>query len=165
MVKNNKSDVAAKIAFKQDLESRGYTNVEIKKAPSDIIAQKDGQQWYFEIKKTSQDKEYFGAATLTEWEQALTTPDNYRFVIAKEDITQDSGFEFIELTPEELMASSTIPPTKIYFNVRLDKIRGSEDHSLSKKRTREKKGGAIHLNIETFNIVKEAYEKLRKISE
>ena len=45
--------------------------------PADIIAVKDGAKHYFEIKFTSQNDRYFGAATLTEWECAINNLDNF----------------------------------------------------------------------------------------
>ena len=68
------------------------------------------------IKKTTKADNYFGAATLTEWAQAIKTPDHYRFVIAKTDASEEE-FSFVELTPAEMMEYSTIPPFKVYFNI------------------------------------------------
>ena len=91
-----KSDKDAKASFVQHLEENGFTDVQIVKAPSDIIAKKNGIQWYFEIKMTTHRDKYFGAATFTEWEQAFKTPETYRFVIAIKDEAQATGFEFID---------------------------------------------------------------------
>ena len=114
---STKSDLDAKTAFCKCLEDRGFTT-EIRPAPADIRAEKDGVEWFFEIKKTSQDKDYFGAATSTEWEQAFKDPAHYRFVICQK--LPDDSFHFIELTPAEMMEYSTIPPFKVFFNVPLD---------------------------------------------
>jgi len=48
---NRRSDVDAKEAFCNELINRGYDNVRVTAHPSDIMAEKDGRQWYFEIKK------------------------------------------------------------------------------------------------------------------
>ena len=114
---NIKSDVKAKEEFTKILISRGYSNVRIVKAPADIIATKNGENYFFEIKKTSATKEYFGAATLTEWRAAYSNPNNYFFIIAQETIR---GFNFIEYTPDEFEKFSSIPPFKIFFNIPLD---------------------------------------------
>jgi hypothetical protein len=81
---SDKSDIDAKETYKRQLESTGfYDSVEITQAPSDIVAIKGAQKFFFEIKKTETEQDYFGAATLTEWSQALKTPDHYFFVVAK----------------------------------------------------------------------------------
>lgn len=84
MNSNKKSDVKAKAAYVEYLKSNGYSNPKVIASPADITAEKNGNTWYFEIKKTSQEINYFGAATLTEWIQALKDPDHFRFVIARE---------------------------------------------------------------------------------
>jgi len=81
MMKNLKSDIGAKGAFRRELLSRGF-EARIAKSPADIVATKDGRTWYFEIKMTRRTDTYFGAATLTEWAQALADPDHFRFVVA-----------------------------------------------------------------------------------
>ena len=154
-----KSDKDAKASFVQHLEENGFIDVQIVKAPSDIIAKRDGKQWYFEIKMTTHRDKYFGAATFTEWEQAFKTPETYRFVIAIKDATQATGFEFIELTPEEMMQHSTIPPCKVYFNIDIPAIKGE---IAPKKRKSDRESKAIKLSPETFAIVSEAFERLKK---
>jgi hypothetical protein len=116
---NIKSDKRAKDEFASILNARGYSDVRIVKAPADIIATKNGEKYFFEIKKTSAKKEYFGAATLTEWRAAYSNPNNYFFVIAQET---DEGFNFIEYTPNEFEKFSSIPPFKIFFNIPLNGI-------------------------------------------
>lgn len=114
---NIKSDKRAKEEFLEALKARGYSDVRIVKAPADIIATKNGGVYFFEIKKTSAKKEYFGAATLTEWRAAYANPNNYFFVIAQE---ASDGFNFIEYTPAEFEKFSSIPPFKIFFNLPLN---------------------------------------------
>ena len=113
-----KSDVEVKQRFIEKLLAEGYDTAEVKAKPADVVAQKDGVTWYYEIKLTDHTDKCFGAATLTEWEQALKTPECYRFVIAIRH--QDGSYEFREFTPEEFMKFSTIPPFKVYFNINLD---------------------------------------------
>lgn len=113
----DKSDKKAKESFTLELRKRGFTNIQIVKEPSDIIAEKDGEKYYFEIKKTAAKKEYFGAATLTEWVAAYNNQERYCFVVCQE---HDDGFHFIEYTPSEFEKFSTIPPFKIFFNIPLD---------------------------------------------
>ena len=97
---NSKSDVKAKTAFVSNLEARGFQNAKVISSPCDISAEKDGEQWFFEIKMTTHKDTYFGAATMTEWEQAFKTPERFRFVIAIVDEAEECGFKFIEMSPE-----------------------------------------------------------------
>ena len=148
---NRKNDTKAKQAFVNELKTRGYENVEIVAAPSDIIARKNGEEYYFEIKMTHQQKKYFGAATLTEWAQAIKTPDKYTFVVAIAN-GDDSGFKFIEFTPEEFMGYSTVPPFKMFFNIDFD--------NLEKKISKDSK--AIKLNDDNILKMVELFEDLKK---
>ena len=54
--KNNKSDITAKEAYVKELQKKGFS-ARITKAPADITAEKDGQPWFFEIKKTTKECE------------------------------------------------------------------------------------------------------------
>lgn len=132
--KNTKSDVRAKKEYCKYLENSGFTNVRVASTPVDIIAEKDDVTYYFEIKMTKSDKNCFGAATLTEWEQALKTPNQFKFVIVKTDI-EENNFEFLEFTPKEFIQYSTIPPFKFYFNIDF------KNHDKIQRRTK-----AIQLN-------------------
>jgi hypothetical protein len=109
-----KSDVEAKAAFAAVLRERGYHAVTITDAPADITARRNGEVFYFEIKKTEQKLKYFGAATLTEWEAALSHEGHFFFVVAAK---WDGQWVFHEYTPQEFMAFSFIPPFKIFFRV------------------------------------------------
>lgn len=143
---NLKSDVKAKAAFVKHLQENGFQAAVVKE-PADIVATKDGQTWYFEVKMTKRSKRYFGAATLTEWKQAVADPEHFRFVVAKTDETE-SSFEFIEYTPEQFMDFSCIPPFKFYFNINLD-------GAPCKSRT------AVALTQENLQYVSECYETIR----
>src|SRR5262249_14151521 len=110
---NLKSDVDAKRAFIATLLQRGYDSARVTSKPADITAQKGAEESYFEIKYTSQDREYFGAATLTEWEAALHHEERYWFVVA---VNRDDEWVFHEYTPSEFMAFSSIPPFKVFFH-------------------------------------------------
>lgn len=150
---NKKSDVKAKAAFVKVLEERGFQAKVVSK-PADIVATKDGQTWYFEIKMTKQKEAYFGAATLTEWEQAMADPSHFRFVVAKTDETE-SEFEFLEYTPEEFMAFSTIPPFKIFFNINFG-------DTTSRKGTGRKSN---RLTPENLEIMRRCFEEIRLTNE
>lgn len=113
---NAKSDVGAKSAFKRELESRGYLNVRVIASPADIRAELNGQEYFFEIKATAKTASYFGAATITEWEAALRSPETFRFVVAQ---NRGNGWTFYEYTPEQFIQYSDIPPFKVYFRVPL----------------------------------------------
>ena len=143
-----KSDVPAKQAFIRELINEGFETAEIKAKPSDIVATKNGETWYYEIKLTDLTDTYFGAATLTEWEQAFNTPDRYRFVVAIRHT--DGTFEFREFTPQEFMQYSTIPPFKVYFNIRLD---DKKAHGTTRT--------AVPLTEDNFQQMNELFNKMR----
>ena len=145
-MKNKKSDVKAKAAFVKHLQENGFEAAVVSK-PADIVATKDGETWYYEIKMTKRTDVYFGAATLTEWKQAVADPDHFRFVVAKTN-EEESEFEFLEYTPEEFMKRSTIPPFKVYFNVNFDGT------------VREPKK-ATALTHENLNIMSECFDKIK----
>ena len=147
---NKKSDVAAKQAYVNKLNAEGF-RAEIAKSPADIVAKKDGETWYFEIKMTHQEERYFGAATQTEWAQAFKDPAHFRFVVAIADET-DERFRFLEYTPAEFMEFSTIPPFKVYFNI---DFTGKP----KKKSKREKK--SVSLTEENFLRLNESYNALK----
>jgi hypothetical protein len=111
---NKKSDVPAKKAFAEELRRRGFDDVQITSSPADITARKGTEIHYFEIKYTERGDQYFGAATLTEWEAALENEAHYKFVIA---MKRDEAWVFQEYSPDEFIKFSSIPPFKIYFNI------------------------------------------------
>lgn len=144
-----KSDVEVKQKFIEKLLGEGFDAAEVKAKPADIVAQKDGVTWYYEIKLTDKTDTYFGAATLTEWEQALKTPEYYRFVIAIRH--QDGHYEFREFTPAEFMMFSTIPPFKVYFNISLD---GKHKH--------KKRRSAIPMSEENLQHMLDVFKVMRE---
>lgn len=143
---NKKSDVKAKAEFVKWLNDRGF-NASIKCKPADIVAFKDGQTWYFEIKMTKRTDVYFGAATLTEWKQAVADPEHFRFVVAKTN-EAETEFEFLEYTPEEFMAFSTVPPFKIFFNI-----------DFAGKVSKTKK--ATRLTYENLEVMSECFDRIK----
>ena len=145
---NKKSDVAAKQAYVNKLNSEGF-RARITGSPADITAEKDGFTWYFEIKMTHHADRYFGAATQTEWRQAFKDSDHFRFVVIIAD-EADENFQFIEYTPAEFMEFSTIPPFKVYFNI--------DFTGKPKKANRERK--SIPLSPDNFRNLDECFSKL-----
>lgn len=146
---NKKSDVKAKTEFVRRLQDKGF-NASVVGKPADIVATKDGETWYFEIKMTKQTDVYFGAATLTEWKQAVADSEHFRFVVAKTN-EEESEFEFLEYTPDEFMKFSTIPPFKVFFNINFD---GSE----------RKPRRATILTRENLEVISECFDKISKES-
>lgn len=152
---NGKSDVRAKKIFIEQLESRGFINARIVASPADIVAEKDGKEWFFEIKMTktaAKNKAYFGAATITEWKQALTTPDRFFFVVAYTDDAEEN-FDFVEYSPAEFMGFSTIPPFKVFFN-----IPASNKQNNSKPANRRT---ALPANEENLKLLNQIYDELK----
>lgn len=154
--KVNRSDAGANEAFIKELQGDGYEIIG-RHHPVDITAAKDGETFYFEIKKTSKPNRMFGAATFTEWEQALKHPNHFWFVLAKE--INENEFEFIKVTPEIFMKYSTIPPIKVYFNIHIDEIFGEV-----KAKTRNNRS-AIEMSEEKFKVLSNAYEKCKQLQE
>lgn len=149
---SSKSDVNAKQAFCNELLiNRGYDTAEIVSSPADICATKNGEKWYFEIKMTRRDKEYFGAATETEWEQALKDPEHFRFVVVQTD-EHETFHKFMEFTPEQFMRGCTIPPFKVYFNVNM-----ATGTMVDKTKARK----ATIFSKECFRRLHEAYKSLK----
>lgn len=144
-MRNVKSDVLAKAAFVNALESRGF-NAKAVSTPADIKAVKDGQDWYFEIKMTTHRDRYFGAATMTEWIQALKDPEHFRFVVAID--LGDGKWDFREYTPAEFMEYSTIPPFKVYFNL---------DFTGKIRKKINSKSRAVRLSLANFGQLATAY--------
>lgn len=145
---NKKSDVKAKSVFVKLLQERGF-EAAVVSSPADIKATKNGQTWFFEIKMTKRSNVYFGAATLTEWRQALADPEHFRFVVAKTNEAEEE-FEFIEFTPEEFLEYSTVPPFKFFFNVNLK--------DTGKKRRGDK---AVQLTKENFEVMDRCYGEIK----
>lgn len=150
--KINRNDAKANEAFINELQSEGYEIID-RHHPVDITAKKDGKTYYFEIKKTSKSNRMFGAATFTEWEQALKHPDHFWFVIAKE--LNENEYEFIRVSPATFMEYSTIPPIKVYFNININELVGEADKKPQRHRS------AIKMSQEKFEILSDAYEKCK----
>ena len=123
VVVNAKSDVNAKEAFIEELLRRGFDEAKVTGSPADITARRETEVYYFEIKYTAQDSQYFGAATLTEWEAALAHEGRYRFVVA---MKRNGFWIFHEYTPAEFLESSYIPPFKIFFNVAIGREKATQ---------------------------------------
>ena len=145
-----KSDVDAKEAYSEYLKTQGYKNIKIIASPADISATKDNETFYFEIKKTSRDDVYFGAATLTEWGEALRNKQKYLFVVAKS--LENNQWEFIEYTPDEFIKYSTIPPFKIFFYVPLNE---------KEKKKKRKNISAVKASEDKINKLESVYKELK----
>jgi hypothetical protein len=149
---NKKSDVKAKRAYVEILKSKGF-DAAVMGSPADIKATLNGEAWYFEIKMTKREDVYFGAATLTEWRQALADPTHFRFVVAITN-EEESEFQFIEYTPEEFMKYSTIPPFKVYFNINLT---GKERRKRESRKSSSKK-----MTEDNFEKMNRCYAELKE---
>lgn len=150
MTTNPKSDVDAKAAYVAHLLGQGFDEAEVTKAPADITGKKNGKTYYFEIKFTRQEEAYFGAATLTEWEAALENENRFIFVVA---FQRNDAWEFHEYTPEEFMGFSTIPPFKIFFNVRV----GDEKDNRQRRESQ-----SVKLDRNRLRRMSELYAAFRK---
>ena len=54
----SKSDIKAKEAYIKFLLSQGFDEAHVTARPADITAHKNGETYYFEIKKTSKENRY-----------------------------------------------------------------------------------------------------------
>lgn len=147
---NDRSDKKAKKAYVEYLERNGY-KAKVINDPVDIEAEKDGQKWYFEIKKTKHTDKYFGGATMNEWHQALEDPEHFRFVIAIEQ--EGDRWNFIEYTPSQFQVFSTIPPFKVYFNINFER---------NLKKQSDRKTKAKKMNEDNFKKMEEVFNKLQE---
>lgn len=150
---NRRDDRPAKLAFCEELRSRGYSDPRVCASPADVIAEKDGVDWYFEIKFTDKQKTYFGAATLTEWAAAARYPDRFKFVIAYRN---GESWIFDEYTPIEFMAFSYVPPYKVYFSVPLNK-QAARSKTANTKR--------IYMTKRRLALLTQQFEELRALEE
>jgi hypothetical protein len=147
---NAKSDVNAKQAFIEELLRRGFDEARVTRSPADITARRGDETFYFEIKFTAQNNQYFGAATLTEWEAALRHEERFWFVVAAR---RDDEWIFHEYTPAEFMQFSYIPPFKIFFNVvvGMEKAVGAKQGGRRVQLTRKRIGEMVGL-YEQFRV-------------
>ena len=106
-----------KLRFKEILEENGF-KAEITKEPADISATKEGVPWWFEIKYTLKDDNYYGGSTETEWQKAFEDPDHYRFVVIQTD-EKGNRFNWEAYSPQEFLKICRIPPFHITFNIPL----------------------------------------------
>jgi hypothetical protein len=154
---NQKSDVEAKQKYADLLKADGY-KVEFANDPVDIIAEKDGKKFYFEIKYTRQKKMYFGAATLTEWEAAVDEDkqDSFYFVVASR---QGNDWKFVKYTPKEFMSFSYIPPFKIFFLVPVD---GEKDGPTATEPQSIRRVRRVQLTTNRLNQMIKLYKEFKK---
>ena len=158
----SKSDKEAVLAYKQYLEDKGFKNVRRIKAPADLEAYKDGDDtpYYFEVKMTlkQENEKYFGAATETEWAQAIRDPDHYRFVLVR-DHDDRQNFSFKEFALDDFRKYCSIPPFKIYCNIDLNQVSFAEYKYKNEKNSKDEKlynttkREAISLNKDADNAI------------
>ena len=148
MKDSRKSDKDAKEAYIEKLQSEGYSNIKVISKPADIIASKDGQDFYFEIKKTERKDIYFGAATLTEWVAAIDNTNNYFFVIAIK--LSKNKWKFEQYTPHQFMEYSSIPPFKFYFIVPISE----------KEKSKKRKKSRRNVSSEIIYYLKKVFKNL-----
>ena len=137
------------------LEGQGY-EPEIIHKPVDIKATKNGEDYWFEVKYTEKHRgQPFGAATLTEWRKALEDPDKFKFLIVNKPggVAYDSEFSCVEVSPEEFMLYSTVPPFKVNFNWPLDE---------SKRKPPNRRSSTIVPTWDTIQRLDQYFDELKK---
>lgn len=160
----NDLEERAKKALAAYLEKEGYTDVLVTSSPCDMIAVKDERNWFFELKTTTKNDKYFGAATETEWAQALETPETFRFVVVIED---NEGMKFKMFEPNDFMKYSSIPPFKVYFNLDLSnenneswKVLEATDKEVKRNSISRQKNG-IGMSKDNFYKIHGEFDELR----
>lgn len=143
---------SARKTFQEILLADGYTIVEnADTRTADIIVSRNNVTYYFEIKSTTKNilqGKYFGSASFTEWRTAFDNPDTYTFVIA---VYKNNSFTFYEISPQELLKYSTIPPIVVFFSLRPESKGTREPKDSSKK--------ALRLTEKSFKALDKAYQE------
>jgi len=125
---NPQSDTKQKLALAEFLKHVNGVDVEsinIKSQCVDVEAKINGRNKYFELKTSSKpekdlkEQEYFGAATITEWEKAIEKPQDFYFVYVIE--TGEEGYKYMIVKAEDVFSYSTVPPFKINININIGK--------------------------------------------
>lgn len=115
---SSKIEKSAREVFKNRILKDGYTEVEkANHSEADIVVAKNDKKYYFEIKSTTKDvfkEAYFGSASFTEWKKAFEEADNYKFILA---LFKSNSFEFYEISVQDMMEASTIPPIVVFFSI------------------------------------------------
>lgn len=120
---NPKSDTKQKLAFAKFLKHvKGVDvgSINTKSQCVDVEARINGIDKYFELKTSSKPEkdlkkqEYFGTATITEWEKAVENPQDFYFVYVIGNEKQ--GFKYMMVKAEDVFSYSTVPPFKININ-------------------------------------------------
>ena len=148
MAKQKVSEKLVKEKFCDVLRNRGFKNVTIAKSPVDIIAELNGEQWWFELKSTVKPDKCWGSASETEWKKAFDNSDHFRFVVIW-TTPQLKKFEYIEYTPEEFMRFCFVTPFSVQFKIPVSVPNGEENMSFG-------------FNKEVFNKLHSSYEEIRK---
>ena len=92
-----KCDINAQAAFVAQLEKEGFENIKVVSLPCDITAEKDGKTWHFEIKINN-----LGEYSVNKMKESFKETENFSFVIATPDETQEGGFKFTQRSLEEM---------------------------------------------------------------
>lgn len=79
----------------------------------------DRIKYYFEVKGTTKDSNYFGATTITECMAAIQNKGRYWFLIV--NVTKEMEDAVLCMTLQDMLKYMTIPPFKINFNLSVKK--------------------------------------------
>lgn len=127
-IEKPQSDTKQKLAFAEFLKHvKGVDvgSINTKSQCVDVEARINGIDKYFELKtsnkpeKDLKKQEYFGAATITEWEKAVENPQDFYFVYVIGNEKQ--GFKYMMVKAEDVFSYSTVPPFKINININIGK--------------------------------------------
>ena len=156
------SDANAKKKFidilcKEDFELANWKEEGIYPADIYVRSKTNDEYYFFEIKMTSiKDGNYFGGATLTEWEAAAKYSKNYFFVIA---FSREKGkdYDFYIISPKNFLKYSYIPPFKIYFNIPFRKEENKKKFYIPGR-----KKGSLLLSSDSLNSLSKSWNCLKE---
>ena len=118
------SDILAKRKCKEWLEKKkGFTNVKSAKNEScDLMGEKDGKNYYIEIKYSSKEKgKFFGTVMLTELYQAIKNKENYLFLVCRGKSEDISDWFFKLFSVQNFMKCCTLTTPIFLYHLYPDK--------------------------------------------
>jgi Holliday junction resolvase len=122
------SDTWAKQALVNELIRKGYHNVRIVGTPCDVIGEKNGVVYYFEVKSTMfPEGKHTGSVSGTELDFALKNKKTYFFVIVFES---NGMVKFDYLKVDQMMKLLTLQPSKYHFAYGISKSNSKKKISI-----------------------------------
>lgn len=144
------------------LQEQNFTEVTVTNHPTDIHAKKDGISYNIELKMTTKNDVYFGAASITEWNAMNNGNEDLLFVIARSKDGSNDGnttFDFSIYNKDDMKVFSSIPPFKVNINMPLDAQKAQE--KIKKSKDGSRKSRALRLDFELVRYLNKLHEILK----